>query len=96
MNQREKEYRNRHHTSAVSGLAPVEFHHCIYDRMKAVPELNCPENLMPLTHDEHERIGSMGYEGRCWAWRMKCAEFGHNHMERWHRELPLKSKENFE
>lgn len=96
MNQREREYRWANYASAISGRGPVEFHHCLYHRMKSVPELNCPENLLPLTKAEHAEFHAEGYSGRCRAWRMKCEEFGRQHMIEWHESLPLVCKENFE
>ena len=84
-----------HSSSVLSGRGPVEWHHAIYKRNKSIPELNAPENLLPLTHDEHEEFDT-GYSGRCRAWRMKCEEFGREHMIAWNESLPLISKENFE
>ena len=72
------------------------WHHAIYHRMKSVPELNEPENLLHLCVDCHREFHERGYSGRCDAWRIKCEEFTREHMVIWHQGLAMKSKESFE
>ena len=80
----------------MCGRGRVEFHHAIYRRNKSIPELNAPENLLALCNNCHAEFHAEGYSGRCRAWRMKCEEFGREHMVEWHEGLPLVAKENFE
>ena len=96
MNGYDQEYMYAHPGSAISGRGPVEWHHAIYRRNKNIPELNAPENLLPLTHDEHVEFHEQGRSGKCRAWLMKCEEFGHDHMVAWNESLPMICKENFE
>lgn len=88
-------YIESHQTCAMSGEYPVEFHHCLYKRMKRFPELNAPENLLPLTKKWHAIFEAGGYEYRCKAWQMKVEEYGAQHMTDWHDKLPMKVKERF-
>ena len=81
---------------AICGIQPVEFHHCLYKRMIRFPELNEPENLLPLCVVHHKIFEAGGYEFRCKAWQMKVEEFGFEHMTDWHEKLPMKVKERFE
>lgn len=81
---------------AICGKRPVEFHHAIYRRNKNIPELNEPENLLPLCVVHHKIFEAGGYEYRCRAWQMKVDEFGFEHMTDWHEKLPMKVKERFE
>jgi len=85
------------HTACMScGRAGDDWHHAVYRRMKSVPQLNEPENLLLLCKACHAEFHETGYSGRCLAWLMKCQEFGLEHMTRWHDELPMKTKERFE
>jgi hypothetical protein len=72
-----------------------DWHHGIYKRNKKIPQLNSKENMIYLCKEHHRLLESMGYEGRCFVWKVKCIEFGEEHMRQWHEELPMKVKEHF-
>ena len=96
MNGYNEEYMYSKTSCSVCGRGGVEFHHAVYHRNKNIPELNAPENLLPLCKRCHAEFHAEGYSGRCRAWRMKCEEFGWGHMNEWHIGLPMIAKERFE
>lgn len=74
-----------------------EAHHCLYGAKRGkhpVPELDMPENLQLVCRIDHHITGrAKSWENKLDYWKWACDFYGHDHMVRWHENLPLKIKE---
>lgn len=65
-------------------------HHCLINRRKRFPELDCPENIALVNHDEHILRKFDSLEWRRYFWKRQCERYGVDHMMRWVESLPDK------
>lgn len=75
----------------------TQLHHCLIRRDKRFPELDCEQNLMlccAYCHTEKRLLDS--WEVSLAFWDIQCARYGKQEMLNWLKELPLRSKPNFQ
>lgn len=72
------------------GKLAQDAHHCLISRRKRFPELDCPENIALVNHDEHILRKFDNLEWRRYFWKRQCDRYGVDHMMRWVESLPDK------
>jgi hypothetical protein len=71
----------------------TDLHHALIGRMKGHPELDVEENLMCACSSCHvEKVYLDTQEVKTWFWGVQCERYGHDHMVKWIKSLPLKVK----
>jgi hypothetical protein len=60
--------------------------------MKRYPELDCPENIILVNHDEHILRRFDNAHWREYFWQVQVDRYGYNHMMEWVNGLPAKIK----
>ncbi len=72
------------------GKLAQDAHHCLISRRKRFPELDCPENIALVNHDEHLLRKFDNLAWRQYFWRRQCDRYGREHMVKWVNSLPDK------
>jgi len=73
-----------------SGKLAHDAHHCLIGRRKRFPELDCPENIALVNHDDHILGKFDTLEWRRYFWKRQCDRYGEKHMMEWVNSLPVK------
>ena len=58
--------------------------------MKRFPELDAPENLLLVNHDEHILRKFDNQAWRKYFWQVQIDRYGYEHMMEWLNNLPAK------
>ena len=74
------------------GKPAQDAHHCLIGRRKRFPELDCPENIALVNHDEHLLRRFDNLEWRRYFWKRQVDRYGLDHMMQWVESLPDKLK----
>ena len=74
------------------GKLAQDAHHALIGRRKKFPELDCPENIMLVNHDEHLLRKFDNLEWRRYFWKRQCDRYGEDHMLEWIKSLSPKLK----
>ena len=72
------------------GRLAHDAHHGLVHRMKRFPELDCPENILLVNHDEHILRKFDNLQWRRYFWEVQVDRYGHDHMMQWVNALPSK------
>ena len=72
------------------GKPAHDAHHALIHRMKRYPELDCPENIILVNHDEHILRKFDNKQWREYFWQVQVDRFGYDHMKQWASSLPAK------
>ena len=72
------------------GKLAQDAHHALIGRRKRFPELDCPENILLVNHDEHLLRKFDTLEWRRYFWQVQVDRFGYDHMKQWASSLPAK------
>lgn len=72
------------------GKLAQDAHHCLISRRKRFPELDCPENIALVNHDEHLLRKFDNLKWRQYFWERQCERYGKEHMMEWVSSLPAK------
>ena len=72
------------------GKLAQDAHHALIGRRKRFPELDCPENILLVNHDEHLLRKFDTLEWRRYFWQVQVDRYGHDHMTEWAMSLPHK------
>ena len=67
-------------------------HHALIGRRKRFPELDCPENIVLVNHDEHLLRKFDNQEWRKKFWLIQVDRYGLERMTAWVNSLPDKLK----
>lgn len=72
------------------GKMAHDAHHALIHRMRRFPELDCPENIILVNHDEHIARKFDNLEWRMDFWMLQINRYGRDHMNKWISGLPDK------
>ena len=72
------------------GKLAHDAHHCFIGRKKRFPQLDCPENIVLVNHDEHILRRFDNLEWRKYFWQRQIDRYGYDHMMEWLNSLPSK------
>jgi len=72
------------------GKLAQDAHHALIGRRKRFPELDCPENILLVNHDEHLLRKFDNIEWRRYFWQVQIDRYGYDHMMNWVNALPSK------
>ena len=72
------------------GKLAQDAHHALIGRRKRFPELDCPENILLVNHDEHLLRKFDTLEWRRYFWQVQVDRYGRDHMTEWAMSLPHK------
>jgi hypothetical protein len=67
-----------------------DFHHAIFGRRKAFPELNSPLNLVLVNHFEHINRRFDNTKWRVYFYEYNVKRYGQQVMDMWLNDLPAK------
>lgn len=72
------------------GRKGEDLHHCLIHAMKYHPELDVPENLVLITHQENVDRKYDNLAGRKKFWQYQCRKYGTERMLKWLATIPPK------
>ena len=72
------------------GKRAHDAHHCLIGRNINYPELDCPENIALVNHDENVLKKHDNLKWRRFFWKVQCDRYGEAHMLAWVDSLPAK------
>ena len=72
------------------GKIAHDAHHALIGRRKKYPELDCPENIILVNHDEHILRKFDNLQWRRYFWKRQVDRYGLEHMTAWVKSLPSK------
>lgn len=81
-----------HYCEHCFGRLATDLHHCLFNRDKRFPELDCAENYMIVCHECHMSGEVDATAIRQKFWQTQYKRYGYDHMKAWANGLPFKIK----